>query len=102
MGINEYYIGKMVIVRTESAGVFFGEIIAKEGCEVIVKDARRMHSWKAAKSIALSGCALYGIDHSQSAICAPVSAIWLEAIELIECTPHAITSLLTAPEVQAR
>lgn len=38
-------IGKKCIVRTYSAGVWFGEISKKSGNEVIVKNARRMWQW---------------------------------------------------------
>lgn len=42
-------IGKKCIVRTYSAGVWFGEIAEKSGNEVIVKNARRMWRWWAAE-----------------------------------------------------
>ncbi len=38
-------IGKKVIVRTYSAGVWFGLLEQKEKNEVILKDARRMFQW---------------------------------------------------------
>ena len=41
LGLNSM-IGKKCIVRTYSAGVWFGEIAQKSGNEVIVKNARRM------------------------------------------------------------
>lgn len=101
MSINERMIGQMVIVRTESAGVWFGEISQKEGREVIIANARRMYQWWAEKSISLSGVALYGTKHDDSKICAPVKEVWLEAIELIPCSDTARTSLMLAPEVEA-
>ena len=101
MSINSMYIGKHVIVRTYSAGVWFGELAAKEGNEVIVANARRMYKWWAEKSISLSGCAIYGIKHDKSKICPPVAQVWLEAIEIIPTTDVATTSLLLAPEVEA-
>lgn len=92
-------IGKKVIIRTYSAGNWFGVLVEKSGAEVILKDARRMWYWKAAQGISLSACALYGIDAKQSKIVEPVSSVWLEAIEIIPCTESAITSIGGAPNV---
>ena len=94
-------IGKKVIIRTYSAGVWFGTLAEKSGKEVILTDARRMWRWWAAESISLSGCALYGIRREDSKIIAPVSKVWLEAIEIIPCTDVAIQSIGGAPHVEA-
>lgn len=95
-------VGTKCIVRTYSAGVWFGTIAQKDGNEVIVTNARRLWRWWAAKSISLSGVALYGIKHDKSSITAPVDQVWLEAIELIPTTVVATQSLESAPEVQAQ
>ena len=94
-------IGEKVIVRTYSAGVWFGEVAEKSGNEVIIKDARRMWKWKAKESISLSACAIYGIDDGESKIVEAVDSVWLEAIELIPCTKKAIESLEGAKHVKA-
>ncbi len=94
-------IGKKCIVRTYSAGVWFGEIAEKSGCEVIVKNARRLWQWCAAESISLSAVAIYGINQDKSKICTPVDSVWLEAIELIPCTAKAIESIDGAKNVKA-
>ena len=94
-------IGEKVIIRTYSAGVWFGTLAEKSGKEVILTDARRMWRWWAAESISLSGCALYGIRREDSKIIAPVSKVWLEAIEIIPCTDVAIQSIGGAPHVEA-
>jgi len=95
------FIGKKVIIRTYSAGVFFGILSEKAGEEVILKSARRMYHWKAQKGISLSACALYGIDDKSSKIVEPVESIWLKAIEIIPCSIVAIKSLEEAPHVKA-
>lgn len=95
-------IGKKVIVRTYSAGVFFGILAEKSGNEVIVKNARRMWQWKAEKSISLSGCAIYGIDQKNSRIAPALDSIWLEAIEIIPCADAAIKSIEEADDVKAQ
>lgn len=94
-------IGKKVIIRTYSAGVWFGELAEKARNEVILKNARRMWRWWAKESISLSACAIYGIKHDQSKIVSPVESVWLEAIEIIPCTDAAIKSLEDAPHVSA-
>ena len=94
-------VGKKCIVRTYSAGVWFGEIAEKSGNEVIVKNARRMWRWWAAEGISLSAVALHGIKHDQSKIAEAVPAVWLEAIELIPASDRAIASIEGAPNVQA-
>ena len=94
-GLNNF-IGKKVIIRTYSAGVWFGTLSEKSGKEVILKDARRMWRWFAQKGISLSECSVHGINHKESRICEPVAVIWLEAIEIIPCTVAAIESLESA------
>ncbi|MDX9716320.1 MAG: hypothetical protein RBT67_03000 [Thauera sp.] len=94
-------IGKKCIVRTYSAGVWFGEIAEKSGNEVIVKNARRMWRWWAAEGISLSAVALHGVKHDQSKVVEAVPAVWLEAIELIPASDKAISSIEGAPNVQA-
>ena len=99
-GINTM-IGKKVIIRTYSAGVWFGELEQKSGNEVIITNARRMWKWWAKEGISLSACALYGVKHDDSKIIEAVEAVWLEAIEIIPCTDKAIKSLEDAPNVEA-
>lgn len=95
-------IGEKVIVRCYAAGVFFGTLHQKSGAEVILKDARRMWTWHAKKSISLSGCALYGIVDDKSRIAPAVDSIWLEAIEIIPCTKDAIESIEGAIDAKAQ
>ena len=94
-------IGKKVIIRTYSAGCWFGTLEEKAKNEVILADARRMFRWKAVKGISLSACALYGVDTDYSKIVEPVDQVWLEAIEIIPCTAEAIETLEGAPHVEA-
>lgn len=94
-------LGQLVIVRTYSAGVWFGELAEKAGKEVIISNARRMWRWWAAESISLSGVALYGIKRNKSKIAPPVARVWLEAIEIIPCSTVAISSIEGAPNAEA-
>lgn len=99
-GLNKM-IGEKVIIRTHSAGVWFGTLSEKAGNEVILTDARRMWLWKAKQSISLSAVAVHGIDEGASKIVEPVASVWLEAIEIIPCSESAIESLEGAAHVKA-
>lgn len=68
-------IGKKCVVRTYSAGVWFGEIAEKSGNEIIVKNARRMWRWWAAEGISLSSVALHGVLHDKSKIVEAVPSV---------------------------
>lgn len=94
-------VGKKCIVRTYSAGVWFGTVDQKSGNEVIVISARRMWRWHAAESISLSAVANHGVKEKQSKIAEAVESVWLEAVELIPCTDKAIASIEGAPNVKA-
>lgn len=98
-GINNFAIGKEVIIRTYSAGVWFGVLKQKAGNEVILTKARRMYKWWAKESISLSGVARHGIKQDDSKICGELDSVWLEAIEIIPVTGNAAESIRTAPEV---
>jgi hypothetical protein len=93
-------IGQEVIIRTYSAGAHFGTLSAKSGNEVILTNARRLWRFWCAKGIALSGVATHGVQYPKSKICEPVESIWLEAIEIIPCTPEAAQNLREAPHAQ--
>jgi len=94
-------LNKKVIIRTYSAGVWFGKLIEKAGNEVILEDARRMYRWWAKESISLSAVALYGVKHDKSKIVEAVTSIWLQPIEIIPCSDAAIKSLEEAKNVKA-
>lgn len=91
--MDKFWIGKKVIVRTYSAGVFFGKIELKANDEVILKNARRLYYWETLnKGISLSEVANEGLTNN-SKVCQAVSKIYLKAIELIECTEDAIKNI---------
>ena len=91
-GLNEM-VGKKCIIRTYSAGVWFGTVEQKSGNEVIISNARRMWMWHTKKSISLSSCAIHGINEDKSKIAESVNEVWLEAIEIISCAEEAIKSI---------
>ena len=99
-GLNSFAIGQEVIIRTYSAGVWFGRLKEKSGKEVILTEARRMWRWWAKESISLSGVALYGINQEKSRITGAVDSVWLEAIEIIPVSGKAAASVRTAQETE--
>ena len=99
-GLNSFAIGQEVIIRTYSAGVWFGRLKEKSGREVILTEARRMWRWWAKESISLSGVALYGINQEKSRITGAIDLVWLEAIEIIPVSGKAAASVRTAQETE--
>ena len=95
-------LGQSVIVRTYSAGVWFGVLSEKYGNEVILTQARRMYRWWAAESISLSAVALHGIREDKSQIVEAVPSVWMEAIEIIPCSLRAAKQLKGAANVKAQ
>jgi hypothetical protein len=85
------------MVRTYSAGVFYGELKSREGKEVILLNARRVWYWVGAAS--LSQLAQSGTSNpSGCKFPQAVSEIILtEAIELIPVTQVALTTLNSVP-----
>lgn len=96
-----FAIGNQVIIRTYSAGVWFGTLTEKSGNEVILANARRMWRWWAAEGISLSAVAVHGINQEKSKIVEAVDSVWLEAIEIIPCTAEAEESIGGAENVKA-
>jgi len=90
-------IGKVVMVRTYSAGVHFGELVARDGKEVLLKDSRRIFSWT--KACSLSQLAIEGskdIDNCKIAMAVPQQFL-SEMIELIPMSSYSISQLKEAP-----
>lgn len=85
--------GQYVIVRTYSAGVFAGELVAREGKEVRLANARRLWYWDGAAS--LSQLATTGTSKPKTCKFPPeVPAVTLtEAIEILDVTPEARASI---------
>ena len=94
-------VGMKVIIRTYSAGVWFGLLEQKQNNEVILKNARRMWQWWAKEGISLSSVAMKGIKQEKSKIAEPVDSVWLEAIEIIPCSDNAIELIEGAENAKA-
>jgi hypothetical protein len=85
--------GKNFIVRTYSAGVFYGEIESKDGKNVVMTNARRLWYWSGAAS--LSQLAVEGTKKpGECKFPVAVPRVELtEAIEILDLTPTAKRSL---------
>lgn len=84
---------KKVIIRTENAGVFFGEIKERNGQEATITNCRRLWQWKGAAS--LSQLAVEGVKYPEDCmftITVDEMTIF-EIIEIIPCTEKAIKSI---------
>ena len=90
-------IGKRCIVRTCSAGVFFGTVVSRDGKEGTLKDARRLWYWSGAAS--LSQMAVEGVSRpNECKFPVPVAEVTVtEIIEIIPCTDAAIKSIEAVP-----
>lgn len=89
----ETFIGKKVVVRAKSAGVFFGTLAEKEGTEVRLTNCRRLWYWNGAASI--SEIAVNGVTKPDDCkFCIPVDEIVVtEVIEIIPCTEKAVKNI---------
>lgn len=90
-----------VIIKSKSAGVFYGDIVAEEGQVVTLTNARRVWSWAGAAT--LSQMALEGVKNpGECKITQAVPLIKIfEVIEIIPCTPQAKENLMAVPEWKA-
>lgn len=85
---------KIVMVRTYSAGVHFGELVSRKGKEVVLKNSHRVFYWTNACS--LSQLAVQGSQNknTENKISIAVPEIILtEAIEIISMTKESFDNL---------
>ena len=90
-------MGKYVIVRTYSAGVFAGNLESRNGQEVVLTNARRIWYWSGAAS--LSQLAMEGTsDPDNCKFPCPVDRVeLLQAIEILDVTTKAENSIKGVP-----
>ena len=84
---------KKVIVRGNHSGVFFGELVERNGREVKLENCRRLWYWDGAASI--SQLAINGTSNPcecKFTVTVPEIEI-LDAIEIIPCSKEAIKSI---------
>jgi len=95
--VESEVVGTYCMVRTYSAGVFAGEILAKKGKEVVLKNARRIWAWEGAAS--LSELAQRGTSKPDECKfpCEVSRVLLTEVIEIIPCTEEARKSIASVP-----
>jgi len=91
--IREINDDNYVIVRTYSAGVFAGNLIKKDGQEVVLNNARRIWYWDGAAS--LSQLAMEGTSKPENCKfpCEVEKITLMQVIEIIPCTKKAVKSI---------
>lgn len=90
-------LSNIVLIRTYSAGVHFGELKSRDWKEVVLLNARRLWAWVGACS--LSQVAADGVKIAESKISVKVPEITLtEAIEIIPMSKTAAKMMMEAPE----
>lgn len=81
------------IVRSVEAGVFYGYIIEKEGCEVTMKNARCLWHWSGAAS--LNQLAAEGVKYPDDCkFTMPINEVVITNVcEILACTEQAISCI---------
>jgi hypothetical protein len=87
------FIGKYVIARCYSAGVHAGTVDSVDGETVLLKDSRRLWSWKAKDGVALSGVAQTGVQSGCKIDIANPEIYLTGVCELIPCSSVAKESI---------
>lgn len=90
--VAQEQLSNIVLVRTYTAGVHFGELQEQNGTQVTLKNARRIWRWKGANT--LNEVATDGVDQDYTRISKAVSSILLtQAIEVIPVSEKALQTL---------
>jgi hypothetical protein len=89
-----------VIVRADKAGVFFGQLVSKEGSEVTLSNCRKLYYWK--NACAVEQLALDGVRDDTKNECkftVTVDNVTINNyIQIIPCSEKSIQSLKSVPE----
>ena len=93
------HIGLKCIIRTYASGVHFGTLVAQDGRQVELTDARRLWRWDAKPNgISLSEVANHGGTGGRHKFAEVVANITLmDALEIIPATAAAIAAIESAP-----
>lgn len=86
------FTGKTCIVRTYSAGVFVGKIVARNNGEVVLDNCVRM--WKWYSGLSISEAAINGVNKTKCKFSIKTNNhLVRDVIEIIQCTPEASLSI---------
>jgi hypothetical protein len=91
-------LGKKVIVRADRAGVFFGTLTEKDGCEVTLTNARKLFYWDGAAAV--EQIAVDGVNKQKDCKFTVVveEITILNVIQIIPCTEKAIVNIENVKE----
>jgi hypothetical protein len=90
-------VGKYVIVRTCSAGVFAGNLESRNGQEVVLRNARRIWYWKGAATLSQLGTDGTSAPKECKFPCEVDRVELLQAIEILDVTEAAEASIKAVP-----
>jgi len=83
---------KYFIVRTDRAGVFFGQIKEKTATSVIMTNVRKVHYWEDAAAV--EQMSQDGLSQSKSRLTVIVPEMEIASpIQIIECTEKATANM---------
>lgn len=89
--MKDLLIGKICVLRSNMAGVFFGEVSHIEGSQVLIKNARKIYRWNGANTV--EDISQTGVLET-SRVTVQVETILIEKFEqIIPCTEFAIKNL---------
>ncbi len=99
--MNKSFLGKRVIVRGETSGVFYGTMEAREGSEVHLSNCRRIWYWDGAAS--LSQLAMEGARNPENCKFTMYvdEIIVIDAVEVILCGEQGIRNIEAVPDWKA-
>ncbi len=86
------FVGRYVVLRCQSAGVHAGLLVSQTGDMAVLRNARRLWSWKAKDGVALSGVAIHGLAGGKVDTMVPDIAL-TGVIETIPCSHAAWESI---------
>ena len=87
-----------VIVRSQGAGVFFGNLISKEGNEVRMDECRKIHYWDGAAAI--EQLSLDGTSKPENCrfTVSVNNSVIMNVIQILPCTEKSVKSIQSVPE----
>lgn len=86
------FVGRYVICRCNNAGVHAGTLVSQDGQRVMLKNARRLWSWKVNDGIALSGLAIHGLAGGKVDTLTPEHYL-TDVLETIPCSKKSEVSI---------
>ena len=91
---------KFFIIRTHSAGVWFGQVKEVEASIAVITNARRLWQWAGAAS--LSQLAIEGVKNPSGCkftmTITDEEGVYLpQVIEILPCTPEAVENINAVP-----